>query len=68
MLLPVAAAFYGAVASVLLNWGNGPGARELTLAINVQGLGFVVGGALLMFVGTTIRRASEIAEDYKGFV
>jgi hypothetical protein len=68
MLLPPGATFYGIVSSVLLSWGNGPGARELAIAVNVQSLGFLVGGALLLFVGMTIREASEIAEENRGFV
>lgn len=68
MLLPLGMVFYGIVSSVLLSWNNGPGARELTLAVSVQSLGFVVGGALLLFVGTTIRDACDIAEENRGFI
>ncbi len=68
MLLPVAVTIFGAASSVLLSWNNGPGAREVSLGINLQAIGFVIGGALLLFVGMTIREAAEIAEDNRGFV
>lgn len=68
MLFPVAATLYRAAASVLISWNNGPGERELVLAIDVQGLGFAIGGALLVLIGTTIRQATAIAEENRGFV
>ena len=68
ILFPVATTVYRAVASVLLSWQNAPGERELVLAIDVQGLGFAIGGALLLLIGTTIRQATAIAAENRGFI
>ncbi|WP_050930663.1 hypothetical protein [Aestuariivita boseongensis] len=68
ILFPVVTTAYGALSSVLLSWHNPPGERELVLAINVQGLGFAIGGALLLLIGTTIRHATAIAEENRSFV
>lgn len=68
IVLPLLVMAYGAFASVLLTWGNAPGTRELTLAIDVQGMGFVIGGALLLLVGQSMREAAALAEENRGFV
>jgi hypothetical protein len=68
IVAPFLVMVYGAIASVLLTWENAAGARELTLAIDSQGLGFVIGGALLLFVGMSMREAAALAEENKGFV
>lgn len=68
VLLPFAVTVYRAASSVLLSWHNAPGERELVLAIDVQTLGFAIGGVLLMLVGATIREATVIADENRSFV
>lgn len=68
VLFPVAVTVYRAVSSVLLSWHNAPGERALIISLDVQALGFAIGGVLLMFVGATIREATAIAEENRGFV
>ncbi len=68
ILLPVTITVYRAVSSVLLSWHNAPGERELVVSIDVQALGFAIGGTLLMLVGATIREATAIAEENRSFV
>ena len=49
-------------------WHNPPDQRELTIEFGSHGVGFLIGGALLLIVGVTIRQAADIAEENRGFV
>jgi len=68
LVLPATMVIYGMAASVLLSWDNPVGERQLVVSINMQSMGFFIGGALLLLIGITIRQAADIAEENRGFV
>ncbi|WP_130409457.1 hypothetical protein [Thalassococcus sp. S3] len=68
LALPVASVIYGMASSVLLSWQNPEGQRELTIALSLHSIGFLIGGALLLMVGITIRQAAQVAEENRGFI
>jgi hypothetical protein len=68
----LAAAFwspiYRAVLSVITTWHNGPGKRELDVALSSDDYMVLLLGVVLLAIASVMVEAARIAEDNEGFV
>jgi Protein of unknown function (DUF2975) len=54
--------------SVLLTWGNGPGARAFNFGISVGDILALSYGGLLIIIGVVMREAAKISDEHRQFV
>ncbi|MEO0385911.1 MAG: DUF2975 domain-containing protein [Pseudomonadota bacterium] len=67
LLLPITL-LTGALQSVVLSWGAGPGQRTLSVTISGPELAALGGGLLLILVGAALAEAVALAEENRSFV
>jgi len=59
---------YGALLSVVVTWGNGPGRRQLMLQLGSNDYEMLLFGLVVLAISTVMVEAARVAEDNEGFV